>query len=285
MPDPHRSDSHSTDDLRYRVADGVATLTLNRPEALNAMTNGLMRGIQAAMNAVRADTSVRVVVLTGAGRAFCAGADLAQAAGPADPPAAAEAAPPEPPGERSNPMRDIFNPALSALYHCPVPTIARINGAAAGGGFGLALTCDITIAADSAFFVATFGPMLGIVPDMAATWTLPLSAGRARALGIALLGERLSAAQAADWGLIWQCVPDADLDAAVSRATATLKRSSPSTTQRIRSSIDSACRNTLDEQIALELSHQDVLIPRHLRESAKAFMEKREPVFDGTREP
>lgn len=277
----------AADPVLVTRAGNVCTITLNRPQALNAMTNGLMRGLHTAIEQVHADESIRAVVLTGAGRAFCAGADLGQAANPRskDKPAAAgdASAAAESAAPAANPMRDIFNPALQALYQCPVPTIARINGAAAGGGFGLALACDITIAAESAFFVATFGPMLGIVPDMAATWTIPLSVGRARAMGIALLGERITATQAADWGLIWQTVADDALDAAVHRAAATLARSSPSTSTRIRQSLDAAWRNPLAEQIALELAHQDVLIPRNMRESARAFMEKRKPAFDGTR--
>lgn len=154
----------------YDVVDGVATLTLNRPETLNAMNNPLMAGIAECIDRVQADSSVRVVVLTGAGRGFCAGADLGPIA----------QAPPSPAPDQGD---DTFNNAIRAIDTCPVPTVARVNGPAAGGGFGLALSCDITIAAQSAFFVATFGPKLGIVPDMGVTWNVPLRVGRARALG------------------------------------------------------------------------------------------------------
>ena len=195
--------------ILYAADSGAATITLNRPESLNAMTSSFMAGISEAIQRVHDDESIRVVIITGNGRGFCAGADLAQVA---DPTLNED--------DNSNAMDDTFNPAIRAIESCPVPTIARVNGAAAGGGFGLALACDITIAARSAFFVATFGPRLGIVPDMGVTWSLPTRAGRARALGIALLGERIPAEKAEQWGLIWSCVDDDDLDAEVGRVAA-----------------------------------------------------------------
>ncbi len=266
------------DPVLYSLEDGVATITLNRPKTLNAMNNGLMRGLHAGIERVVDDKNVRVVVLTGAGRGFCAGADLSQSSrAPKD-------------GQRQKAprptasMEDIFNPAIRALADCPVPTIARINGAAAGGGFGLALTCDITIAARSAFFVATFGPRLGIVPDLGLTWHAPMRAGRARALGLSLLGDRITADQAENWGLIWRAVDDDQLDGEVGRTAEILKNSSPSTSTRIRQAIDAAPVNTLSEQLDVEVSHQAVLLPRNMKEGATAFMEKRAPRFGGERD-
>ena len=255
----------------FEKSDGVATITLNRPTALNAMTNGLMRGISQAMDRVREDESIRVVVLTGAGRGFCAGADLSQVAEGTT-------------SSNTDDTDDTFNAALNSIHNSPVPTIARVNGAAAGGGFGLALACDISIAAHSAFFVATFGPKLGIVPDMGATWNIPLRAGRARALGITLLGERIPAPQAEAWGLIWAAVPDAELDTEVARISDVLKRSSPSTSTRIRATIDAASHNTFGEQLDLEMVHQAVLIPRNMQEGARAFMQKRDAEFGPERD-
>ena len=253
----------------YTQNKNIATITLNRPHALNAMTTGLMQGITDSIEAVKADESIRAVVLTGAGRGFCAGADLRQtAAGTND----------------SGTQDTTFTDAINAFYHCPVPTIARVNGAAAGGGFGLALAADITIAAEGAFFVATFGPRLGIVPDMGATWSIPNRVGRARAMGISLLGDRISAQQAADLGLIWQCVPDDDLDSTVDAIAARLARSSPSAMTRIRQTIDAASTNSLSEQMALEMAHQAVLIPRNMVAGAQAFVDKREPEFSGRRD-
>lgn len=262
--------------ILFEVLDGVATITLNRPESLNAMNGALMQGITDSMTQVAQDTTVRVVVITGNGRGFCAGADLVGVAngqsGTDDRSAGND------PGDGD------FNTAMRAIANSPVPTIARINGPAAGGGFGLALSCDITIAAHSAFFVATFGPRLGIVPDMGATWSIPRRVGRARALGLTLLGTRLSAAQAQEWGLIWQSVADDDLDQAVSEAAAILKRSSPATSTRIRQTIDAAFDNDFSDQLDLEMIHQAVLIPRNMKAGAEAFLAKTEPSFGPERD-
>jgi len=266
--------------VQYTEADGIATVTLNRPAALNAMTMELMSGITTAFTRVAKNDRVRVVVLTGAGRGFCAGADLSQAARrlAENKPTAAET------GADRGEIEDTYNGALRAVMDCPVPTIARVNGAAAGGGLGLALACDIALAAQSAFFVATFGPKLGIVPDMGATWSIPLRVGRARALGITLLGDRITAAQALEWGLIWNAVPDEQLDDEVKRIALVLKASSPSTMTRIRKTIDSAIHNSFNQQLDLEMQHQSVLIPRNMREGAQAFMGKRDPQFNGERD-
>ena len=262
------------DPILFDVSNSIATLTLNRPDLMNAMNNDLMGGITTGIDRVKADTSVRVLIITGAGRGFCSGADLGQAAKRPEDSATAQ-----PDGGD-----DIFNTAMRALMNCPVPTVARINGPAAGGGFGLALACDITIAAHSAFFVATFGPNLGIVPDMGASWNIPLRVGRARALGLTLLGDRLSAADAEAWGLIWRAVPDAELDTAIETVVHTLKRSSPSTSTRIRQTINAAVRNEFSDQLDLEMVHQGILIPRNMREGAQAFLEKREPIFGPERD-
>ena len=256
----------SEDLVRFTSADGIATITLNRPAALNAMTAPLMLGIREAFARVTADETIRVVVLTGAGRGFCAGADL-------------QGMP-----EASKDTLDAFNGALRDVTECPVPTVARINGPAAGGGLGLALACDIGIACESAFFVAPFVPRLGIVPDMGATWSLPRRVGRTRALGMALLGERVSASQAVEWGMIWASVPDDALDTEISRVAEILRRSSPSTATRTRRAMDEALRNSFSEQLDVEMSHQRVLLPRNMLEGALAFREGRDPEFGGDRE-
>lgn len=263
----------------FEVKDEVATITLNRPDRLNAMSDELMGGISEAIEQVRNDHSVRVVVVTGNGRGFCAGADLQQVAEPDTQSGASDKSE----AERPKNKQDTFNQALADVMSCPVPTVARVNGAAAGGGFGLALACDITIAAESAFFVATFGPNLGIVPDMGTTWNVPLRAGRARALGITLLGDRIAAAQAVDWGLIWSSVPDSELDQEVGRVCEILKASSPDASVRIRETINDSIHSSFEEQLALEMRHQAVLIPKNMQEGARAFIQKRRPKFDGSR--
>ena len=254
----------------YEVQKSVATITLNRPKSLNAMTSGLMKELFNALASVEADKSVRVAVITGSGRGFCAGADLAGQA-------IAKPSDPEPDGK----VDDYFNGAMRAIYNSSVPTVARVNGAAAGGGFGLALACDIAVAAKNSFFVATFGPRLGIVPDLGTTWNLPHKAGRARALGLAMLGDRISAEQAERWGLIWKAVEDDQLDAEVELITSKLALTSADAMTRIRSVTDAALSNSFSDQLDLEMEHQAVLIPKNMTEGARAFMEKREPKFPG----
>ncbi len=258
--------------VRFTVDGAVATITLNRPDTLNSMSDALMQAISDAFAEVERDSDIRAVVLTGAGRGFCSGADLQAAA-----------TSPRFESSATGSMDDVFNPALKAVHNCPVPTIARINGAAAGGGMGLALSCDITIAARSAFFVATFGPRLGIVPDMGATWNIPARVGRARALGITLLGERITAEEAQDWGLIWRAVDDAALDDTVADVAARLARMSPDAAFRIRRSIDAAQNNGFAEQLDLEMLHQRTLIPHNMQTGAEAFVNRTEPVFAGRR--
>lgn len=255
------------------IADGVATVTLDRPDTLNAMNNDLMDDIRTGVQAAEADSQVGVVVLTGNGRGFCAGADL-NTVGPA--PDAAQGAPN---GRVIDGMDRHFNPTLRAIKNSSLPTVARINGVAAGGGLGLALACDIAIAARSAFFVATFGPRLGIVPDLGTTWSLPNKIGTTRAMAMALLGDRIPADQAEAWGMIYRAVDDDDLDSEIERVTQILRRSSPEATRRIRTSIESAVDRSFSDQLDIERDHQEFLIPLNMVEGAAAFLEKREPNF------
>ncbi len=269
--------------VRYSVkhdgAGDVATVTLNRPETLNSMNDEFMDDISEAFAMVAADESIRTVVLTGEGRGFCSGADLRGAAAPRD-----GGVDPDAIGEATTESMDgTFHPAIRAVAECAVPTVARINGVTAGGGIGLALSCDVAIAARSAFFVATFGPRLGIVPDLGTTWQLPVRIGRARALGMCLLGERVTADQAADWGLVWKSVDDAELDGAVDAVVDVLRRSSPAAMSRIRSAIDGAAKHDLTEQLDVEMNHQAVLIPNNMAHGDQAFMAKTEPSFPGER--
>lgn len=258
--------------VRCETQDGIATITLDRPESLNSMTNELMADITSAVG--EAEKTGRVLVLTGAGRGFCSGADLSSV-GPGD------GADDDGSGDEvAQGMDDFFHPALMALKNASIPTIARVNGVAAGGGLGLSLCCDISIASRSAFFVATFGPRLGIVPDLGSTWSLPQRIGRARALGVTMLGERFSADEAAEWGLIWKAVDDADLDAEVAKAASVLARSSSEAMTRIRSAIETAGERSFEAQLDVERDHQKVLIPMNMAEGAAAFLEKREPTFD-----
>ncbi len=270
--------------VRFDVDGEVATITLDRPATLNAMNDQLMLDLRSALERVVDDTAVRVAVLTGEGRGFCSGADLSGFADDTDTGSEAGDAAGQDLGETTaSNMDDVFHPPIRLLSELPVPTIAKVNGVAAGGGLGLALGCDVTIAARSARFVCTFGPRLGIVPDLGTTFHLPHRVGAARARAIAMLGDPISADQAAEWGLIWSVVDDDQLDARVAEVAARLARSSPDALTRIRSALAGAERTTLDEQLDVERDHQRWLIPRNMEEGANAFMERREPRFDGDR--
>lgn len=266
--------AHGT--VNLDIAGRVATVTLDRPDTLNAMNNRLMQDLHSAIDQATAQSSVAVLVLTGAGRGFCSGADLSGFAGE-------DSASGSDTGTHSpvvDGMDRFFNPAIRAIKNCPIPTVARINGVAAGGGLGLALSCDIAVAARSAFFVATFGPRLGIVPDLGSTWSLPAKIGHTRAMAMAMLGERVSADKAVDWGLVYSAVDDEKLDAEVARLTSILERTSPVAMRRIRTAIESASTRSLSEQLDLERDHQEILIPMNMGEGAAAFVEKREPDFN-----
>ena len=266
--------------VRYDLDGEIATITLDRPATLNAMNDQLMLDLRAALERVVEDTDVRVAVLTGAGRGFCSGADLSGFAADDDGDGGGESQ-----GDATaRNMDDVFHPAIRLLSELPVPTIAKVNGVAAGGGLGLVLGCDVAIAAHSARFVCTFGPRLGIVPDLGTTFHLPHRVGAARARAIAMLGEPIGAEQAVDWGLIWSAVDDDHLDAEVADVAARLARSSPDALTRIRSALAGAERATLDEQLDVEREHQRWLIPRNMAEGAAAFLERREPRFDSERE-
>jgi 2-(1,2-epoxy-1,2-dihydrophenyl)acetyl-CoA isomerase len=260
-------------EVLYNVADDVATITMNRPDALNAMTSSFMAELNEAILRVHDEPEVRVVVLTGAGRGFCAGADLVDRPARSDDRTTAQA------------MDEDFHPVIDALIDCPVPTVARINGPTAGAGIGVALACDIAVAASSAFFSATFGPKLGIVPDMGVTWHLPHLVGPAHARAIAMLGDRISADEAQRAGLIWKVADDAALDDAVGEIVDRLRFLSPEAMTRIRSAIAAAPHNTLREQLNVEAAHQNVLVPKNMGEGSRAFVEGRAPRFSGVRQP
>jgi 2-(1,2-epoxy-1,2-dihydrophenyl)acetyl-CoA isomerase len=212
-----------------------------------------------------------VLVLTGAGRGFCAGQDLGERQVATD-------------GARADLGESIernYKPLVLALQGLPMPTIAAVNGVAAGAGASIALACDLVVAARSASFIQAFC-RLGLVPDSGATWFLPRLVGRARALGLALLGERLSAAEAADWGLIWRCVDDAGFPAAVDRLAAELAVAPTLGLVRTRAAIAASAGSTLAAQLDLERDLQREL-GRTLdyAEGVAAFAEKRAPRFSG----
>lgn len=234
------------------LRDGVATLTLNRPETLNALGPELMAGLLAQMRACAADDRVRAIVLTGAGRAFSGGGDIGWfgevlAGGPAH---ASEAI--------GTAMQEEGNPLVLAIAECPVPVVAAVNGPCVGGAVGLALAADIVLAARSAYFLVPQVTTLGAVPDLGATWALPRLLGRSRARGMALLGERLDAAQAEQWGLIWRCVDDADLPEQAQALAQRLGCASTAAARDTRRLLDAASTNDLARQLDEERASQRV---------------------------
>ena len=268
----------SYENVLYETRDGIGLLTFNRPENLNSLNVPLMNDIRAVLKRVAEDPETKVLVMTGAGKGFCSGADLLGLGKLGKAPDPNKSV-----GEVvSEQMKAHFNPLVLEVHCLEKPVIAAVNGVAAGGGVGLALTADMVFAARSAYFVQVFGPKLGIVPDMGTTWHLPRLLGPARALGLAFLGDKLSAEQAAQWGLIWKCVDD---DVLMDEVVAVAKKLAQGPTKAygyIKKAISESGRNNLAEQLDFERQCQLVLCSSHdFTEGAKSFMEKRKPNFKG----
>ena len=268
----------SYENVLYEIRDGIGLLTFNRPETLNSLNVPLMNDIRAVLKRVAEDPEIRVLVMTGAGKGFCSGADLSGLGKSDD-----AINPNKSVGEIvSDQMKAHFNPLVLETHCLEKPVIAAVNGVAAGGGVGLALTADMVYAARSAYFVQVFGPKLGIVPDMGTTWHMPRLLGPARSLGLAFLGDKLSAEQAAQWGLIWKCVDDEVLMDEVMAVAQKLAQGPTKAYGYIKKAISESGRNNLSEQLDFERQCQLVLCSTHdFMEGAKSFMEKRKPNFKG----
>ncbi len=252
------------DDNPILVTDSGALriITLNRPAVMNALNGPMRRGLTDALHAPGA----RCIVLTGAGRAFCAGQDLTDAAAVAD--------------IRGVLARE-YEPMLRAIGDAPVPVVAAVNGVAAGAGANLALACDVVIAAESATFVQAF-TRIGLIPDAGGTWLLPRLVGRARAMGAALFADPVTARQAADWGMIWEAVPDDGFDAHW-RARAEALASGPTIAYReLKAAFAAAATNDLSGQLAVEAAAQAACgATEDFREGIAAFAARRPPRFTG----
>ncbi len=245
---------------------GIATITLMRPEVMNALSTLMRAEMLDAFR--RAATSARVVVLTGSGRAFCSGQDLGDGAKVAE-------------IDLERTLRDEYEPLLRAVMDCPVPTIAAVNGTAAGAGANLALACDVVIATESASFIQAF-TRIGLMPDAGGTYWLPRQIGFARAMGAMLFADKITARQAADWGMIWEAVPDAGFaDHIATRAGALAK--GPTVAYRgVKQALRQSYANDLEAQLALEARLQGACgLTRDFKEGVVAFIEKRAPVFEG----
>jgi len=260
--------------LLYRIEQGIAVISFNRPRALNAMTLELMEELGQAFDAAAADAAVRAIVLTGEGRGFSTGADLA---------ATSDKPPLDLQGrlDLGFVLDRYYNPLILKMRELPKPIISAVNGVAAGAGANLALMADLTVAARSASFLQAF-VNVGLIPDAGGTWILPRAIGPQRAMGLALMGEKLSAEQAKEWGLIWSVVDDEQLMPTVLAMARRLAEGPAVAIERIKRAIHAAAANELDKQLDLESDLQrDCGQSQDFMEGAMAFVQKRKPNFKG----
>jgi 2-(1,2-epoxy-1,2-dihydrophenyl)acetyl-CoA isomerase len=254
------------DMILYSVDAGVARITLNRPAVMNGLNSTMRAEIRDAIG--RAPAEARVLVLTGAGRAFCSGQDLSDGGSAAD-------------IDLEATLRDEYEPMLKALYDCPIPTIAAVNGPAAGAGANLALAADVAIAAESAVFIQAFA-RIGLIPDAGGTYWLPRQVGFARAMGAALFAEPVSARDAVAWGMIWEAVPDADFAARIEARAAQLAQGPTAAYGLIKRALRASWRHDLPTQLAYEAELQgEAGRTADFREGVTAFLEKRPARYQG----
>jgi len=258
--------------ILYAVDGGVARLTLNRPDRLNSFNDAMHAEVRDALSRVKASADLRVLLLTGAGRGFCAGQDLGDRA----------VAPGSEPVDLGASIERNYKPLVLSLRGLPLPVVCAVNGVAAGAGANIALACDIVVAAKSASFIQAFSK-IGLIPDSGGTYFLPRLVGSSRAMGLAMLGDKLSAEQAAAWGLIWKCVDDVEFPAAVEALVQQLSTAATRGLAATKQAIYAAGGHTLEAQLDLERDAQRVLgLSADYREGVSAFAAKRQPKFTGT---
>ena len=257
--------------IRFETGDRIARITLNRPDRLNSFTAQMHAELRDALSRVTGDGDARVLLLTGAGRAFCAGQDLSDRA----------VAPGAAPVDLGASIEDNYRPLVLSIRNLPLPVVCAVNGVAAGAGANIALACDIVIATKSASFIQAFCK-IGLVPDSGGTYFLPRLVGSARAMGLAFFGDRVSAEQAAEWGLIWKCVDDGEFVATTDAMAAQLADAPTAGLAAIKRALYASSGNTLEQQLDVERDAQRALgNSADYREGVAAFLEKRAPRFSG----
>ena len=252
--------------ILFDLRDDVATVTLNRPDRKNALNTQMRAELLHAVR--RAPSHARVLVMTGAGDAFCSGQDLSDRGNAAN-------------LDLERTLRDEYEPLLRAIFDCPIPVIAAVNGAAAGAGANLALAADVVIAAESAYFLQAF-TRIGLIPDAGGTYWLPRQMGFAKAMGAALFAEPIAAPQAEAWGMIWEVATDQDFEDHWRGRALKLAVGPTAAYAAVKAAIRGSFDNGLDDQLALEAKLQGKMgKTREFQEGVVAFLEKRRAVFEG----
>lgn len=252
--------------ITLETTDAVAVITLNRPDKYNALTAQMRAEIPHAVRA--AAKEARVIVLTGAGKAFCSGQDLGGNSNAAT-------------ADLERVLREEYGPMINTIAECPVPTIAAVNGVAAGAGANLALAADVVIAAESAYFLQAFA-RIGLMPDAGGTWTMPRHMGLAKSMGAALFADKISARQADAWGMIWEAVEDTAFEALWRARAMHLAQGPTEAYQAIKTALRQSFEQSLEQQMNLEAQLQGRCgATRDFQEGVVAFVEKRAANFEG----
>ena len=263
--------SNEYKNIEFSIENGLAKLVWNRPDKLNSFNTEMHGEVKDALKQVKKSGEARCLLITGNGRGFCAGQDLSDRAV-----SSSDEAP-----DLSQSIEKNYNPLIRTLTTLEMPVICAVNGVAAGAGANIAFACDIVLAAKSASFIQSFN-RLGLVPDSGGTWILPRLVGHARAMALCLLGDKISAEQAQQWGMIWKVLEDDELQSEAEKLGYQLAKAPTRGLALVKRAVHAAASNTLDEQLDLERDLQGVAgRTEDYREGVNAFMEKREPNYKG----